>query len=422
MTNTHARLSPSGAHRWMACPGSAVLEAGLPDNGSVFADEGTAAHTLAAWCLEDKTNAADYIGEVINVGERKFTVDKSMAGYVQDYVNFVRELAEGKSLLVERRVPIGHLTGEDGAKGTSDAVIIDGSGRNLSIVDLKYGMGVEVSAIGNEQAQMYALGTYEEYGMLADFDTVSMYIHMPRLNYVSEYHITVGELLQFADKVRAAAAKVEDAAQFDVAVRIEGWADAEPGEFDREYLRPGEKQCKFCKAKATCPALRAEVFSQLVGEVATAEDFAQFVPEPVTADDGDNFLAIAMSKAGLIEDWIKSVRAEVERRLLAGKPVPGYKLVEGKKGNRKWRDEATVEEVLKSMRLKQDEMYDRKLISPTSAEKLLKKQSPQRWAKLQEHIDRADGKPSVAPATDPRPELAITTATADEFAALATTE
>ncbi len=406
----------------MVCPGSAVLEADLPDNGSIYADEGTAAHTLAAWCLDDKTQAADYIGEAIHVGERKFTVDEDMARYVQDCVDFVRQLAEGKSLLVERRLPIGHLTGEDGAHGTSDAVIISGAERNLTVVDLKYGMGVEVSAIGNEQAQMYALGAYEEYAALADFETVSMYIHMPRLNYVSEYHVTVAELLEFADKVREAAARVEDATDYDQRVVIEGGANGSEREFSDLFLRPGEKQCKFCKAKATCPALRAEVFGSLSDKVATAEDFAQFAPDPVTSDDGENFLAIAMSKAGLIEDWIKAVRAEVERRLLAGKRVPGYKLVEGKQGNRKWSDEAAAEAQLKAMRLKQDEMYERKLISPTSAEKLLKKNNPAKWAKLQEHITRAPGKPSVAEVTDPRPELASTIATADDFAALADTK
>ena len=157
----------------------------------------------------------------------------------------------------------------------------------------------------------------------------------------------------------------------------------------------------------------------LSDKVATADDFAEFAPDPVTADDGENFLAVAMSKIGLIEDWCKAIRGEVERRLLSGKPVPGYKLVEGKQGNRKWTDDGEAEAALKSMRLKLDEMYDRKVISPTSAEKLLKKQSPKRWGTLQKHISRAPGKPSVAPSTDPRPELASTIATADDFAALA---
>lgn len=413
----HAKLSPSGAHRWMACPGSVVLEADYPDQGSAYADEGTAAHTLAAYVLQDRTEVDEYIGEVIHVGERKFTVDKAMAAHVGNYVKLVRELAAGHTLLVERKVPIGHLTGETGATGTADAVVINGAERNLTVVDLKYGMGVQVDAIENPQLQMYALGAYEAYSVLADFDTVSMYIHMPRLNHVSEYHISVAELLRFADQVRAAASNVGLAKE-------KPYADARDDTLSlRDYLQPGEKQCRFCKAKASCPALLAEVTEVVGGKPATAEDFAQFTPD--AADElgsaGDNYLSMAMAKVGLVEDWCKAVRAEVERRLLKGATVPGYKLVEGKLGNRQWTSQDEAEAAMKSMRLKQDEMYERKLISPTAAEKVLK-QNPAKWEKLQKLITRNPGKPSVAPAADKRPALAVHTATADDFAALAIAE
>lgn len=413
----HAKLSPSGAHRWMSCPGSVVLEADYPDQGSAYADEGTAAHTLAAYVLQDKTEADEYIGEVIHVGERKFTVDKTMAAHVGNYVKLVRELAAGHTLLVERKVPIGHLTGETGATGTADAVIINGAERNLTVVDLKYGMGVQVDAIENPQLQMYALGAYEAYSVLADFDTVSMYIHMPRLNHVSEYHISVTELLRFASEVRAAAMDVGQA-------KAQPYADARDDTLSlRDYLQPGEKQCRFCKAKASCPALLAEVTEVVGGKPATAEDFAQFTPD--AADElgsaGDNYLSMAMAKVGLVEDWCKAIRAEVERRLLRGDTVPGYKLVEGKLGNRQWTSQDEAEAAMKSMRLKQDEMYERKIISPTAAEKVLK-QNPAKWEKLQKLITRNPGKPSVAPAADKRPALAVHTATADDFAALAITE
>ena len=406
----HAKLSPSGAHRWMACPGSVVLEAAYPDEGSIFADEGTAAHTLAAWCLTDGVPADQYLGEVIYAGKRQFTVDKAMAGHVANYVKLVRELAEGGKLLVERKVPIGHLTGEQDASGTSDAVIIKGD--TLMVVDLKYGMGVPVDALENPQLQMYALGAYEAYSVLADFKQVSMYIHMPRLNYVSEYHVPIADLLAFADKVRKAAGAVYAAANSYEFLAIP-WEDS--------FLRPGEKQCRFCKAKATCPALLAEVTEVVGGEPATAEDFAQFMPIDTTDGIGDNYLSMAMDKVGLVEDWCKAVRAETERRLLQGIKVPGYKLVEGKQGNRAWTDPAQAEAALKALRLKQDEMYDKKLISPTTAEKLLKTK-PDKWQKLGGLITRASGKPSVAPATDKRPELAVHTATAEEFTALANTE
>jgi hypothetical protein len=120
-----------------------------------------------------------------------------------------------------------------------------------------------------------------------------------------------------------------------------------------------------------------------------------------------------MAKVGLVEDWCKSIRAETERRLLAGKRVDGFKLVEGKRGNRRWGSEAEVEDLFKTFRMRQDEMYDLSLISPTKAEKVFK-QNPKRWAKVTELITQSEGKPSVAPATDKRPEMVVSNLT-DEF-------
>lgn len=392
----HAKLSPSGAHRWMACPGSVVLEAEYPDTGSVYADEGTAAHTLASWCLEDELDAYQYVGTEITAGERKFTVDTDMAGYVQDYANLVREYARDGTLMVEQRVPISHLTNEEGAAGTADAVVL--LRNEMVVVDLKYGMGVKVMADDNPQLLMYALGAYEDFGVAWDGDVVTMVIHQPRLNHVSEWSIPLQVLKSFAEDVRRAAECVAGAKRAD--------------SLD-DYLQPGEKQCRFCKAKASCPALRAEV-AEIVGgsAAATVEDFADFLPEPVGSTIGGNYLSMAMAKVGLVEDWCKAIRAEVERRLLAGKPVEGFKLVEGKRGNRKWADPKAVESLLKSYRLRQDQMYDFKLISPTAAEKLFK-DNPKRWANVQEHITQETGKPSVAFATDRRQEIAVPTVGGD---------
>lgn len=408
----HAKLSPSGAHRWMACPGSVVLEAAFPDKGSIYADEGTAAHTLAAYCLSGSMEPDAYLGEKIRVGEREFEVDKTMAEHVNDYVRLVRELADGKTLLVERKVPIGHLTGEKGATGTSDAVIIGSKDKTLIVADLKYGMGVKVDAQDNPQLMMYALGALEAYSVLAEFDKVSMYIHMPRLNHVSEYHVPLENLVSFSNKVRDAAKQVELAQSLDF--------EADPSLL-AGFLNPGEKQCRFCKAKATCPALLAEVTEVVGGSPATADEFAEFMPVNNDVEVGDNYLSMAMDKVGLVEDWCKAIRAEVERRLLQGIKVPGYKLVEGKQGNRQWVDSAQAEAALKGLKLKSDDIFEKKIISPTAAEKLLKK-TPEKWDQLQSLITRNSGKPSVAPAADKRPELAIHTATADEFAALANTE
>ena len=382
----HAKLSPSGAHRWMACPGSVTLEAEFPDTSSAYAREGTAAHELAAMVLEDPSSTANhYVGKKIafdDHGEEVvWPITKEMADYVDDYVSFVRERAVGKILHVECKLSIGHITGEDGATGTSDVVIIDREQEAIEVIDLKYGMGVRVDAENNEQMQFYALGALYEYELISDFSWVTMVIHQPRLNHVSEWNIPVDQLRRFEDEARHAADKVR---------------------WEEPTFNPSEKQCRFCKAKATCPALRAEV-TEIVGGAATLDEFT---PQTVDSQSGDNYLPMAMSKVGMVEDWCKAVRAEVERRLLAGQTVDGYKLVEGRKGNRAWSDESAVEQLFKSFRLRQEEMYDFKLISATKAEKLLKA-NPKRWAKAEQLITRSDGKPSVAPATDKRPAMDV---------------
>ena len=407
--SVHAKLSPSGAHRWMACPGSVVLETGFPDTGSVYAREGTAAHELAAGHLAAGWDLADYVGEYWHGEEHdgtkwKVLIDADMVKHVKDYAKLVREYAEGGTLMVEQRVPIGHLTGEEGAGGTSDAVIM--RSRDIMVVDLKYGMGLKVDAEENPQLQMYALGALEAYDVLGDFETVTMVIHQPRLNHVSEWSIPVSQLLYFGEQVSISSQYVEASHNSAYEPSEAGWID--------QYLNPGEKACKFCKAKAVCPALRAEVTEMLGGSsAATADEFAALVPEVPDMQTGDNYLSIAMTKVGLVEQWCKGVRAEVERRLLMGKKVDGFKLVEGKRGHRKWIDANATEALFKSMRLRQDEMYDLSLISPTTAEKVLKG-SPKRWVKVQPHITQGEGKPSVAPAADKRPALDVQSV-ADDF-------
>ena len=302
---------------------------------------------------------------------------------------------------------IGHLTGEDGATGTSDVIIIDYDQEAIEVIDLKYGMGVKVHAEDNEQMQMYALGALHEHSLISDFSWATMVIHQPRLNHVSEWHITTAQLEQFCYKVRDAATITRNA---------EDEADAEY--FADQYLTPGEKQCRFCKAKATCPALRDEVSS--TSGPATAADFADFVPAVLNVETGDNYLSMAMSKVDLVEAWCKSVRAETERRLKAGQTVEGWKLVEGRMGVRAWSDPAAAEEMFKkSFRLRDAEMYVQKLISPTAAEKLLKG-TPKRWKRAEGLIQRSAGKPSVAPAADKRPAIAANVTTAEDFAGLVT--
>lgn len=390
----HALLSPSSAHRWMSCPGSVVLEAPYPNTSSDFADEGTAAHELAAMTLmEPEKDCKAFIGRLIEVNGKSYEVDSDMASFVQQYVDIVRTLAEGKTLYVEQSLDISMITGEAGARGTSDVVIV---GEDVIIViDYKHGRGVQVEAEENPQLKTYGLGALHEFELLGDFKKVLTMIVQPRLGHVSEYEYSVEDLLKFEKEANTAAALCRNLI----------YTNSTTGN-----LNPGEKQCKFCKAKGSCPALRDHALATIADDfVDINEPIAPVVRAAITRKYDSKSLGHVMSAVDLIEDWCKAIRAETERELLQGREVPGFKLVQGCKGKRNWQDAQIAEQLFKSMRVKHDLMYDYSLISPTSAEKLYKvgELGKRQWPKVKELIIQPEGSPSVAPVSDKRPALEI---------------
>jgi hypothetical protein len=375
----HALLSASAAERWINCPGSIALCEGLPDKTSSFAEEGTKAHELAALVLtQEKVSKIP-------------CADEDMWRHVHTYAQQIRDYTGAGTLLVEQRVDYSDVIGVPDSFGTSDAIIISEDGKELLIADLKYGMGVKVDADNNYQLMLYALGALSEYSMIYNIERVRLVISQPRLNHLSEWDCSVETLTEFADKARSAA---EKAMCFKT------------NPIQPHGLNPGEKQCRWCKAKSFCPALTASIQDTLGAGFEDLSITASNIALPTSPDA----LAAKMAAIPLIENFIKAIRAEVERNLLQGVPVPGYKLVRGKAGNRKWSSEAEAEAVMKQMRLRQEQMYSFDLISVATAEKLFK-DNPRQWAKLEGMVTRSEGKVSVAPEDDKRP--AITTADAN---------
>lgn len=425
MPEAHSEWSASGFKKIMLCPGSKVLEVGKADTTTVYAAEGTAAHQLLEWCLTGDTPAAGYVGRIIEADGFKIEVTDEMADHIQWCVDRVMEYkGEDGVMLVEQRLYYAEYLDvpRETGWGTGDVVIIRGS--EITVIDLKYGRGVPVDVEENPQLMLYGLGAVAEHnGIAVDLDSVRLVILQPRIvRSPSEWDTTVESLEAWGRSTARSAVNTAKNAE-SMVVRVHDETQMSP-EWVDTFLRPGEEQCRFCSAKATCPKLREEVAGVVFDSVpASPDEFADMTPvSPNDETQGADaeWLAIAMSKAKLIEEWITAVRAETERRLLAGQAVPGYKLVQGKQGNRQWTSKTEVEEVLKGMRLKQEEMYDRTIISPTTAEKLLAKDSPRRWAKLQEYITRSEGEPHVAPLSDKRPALDIKPV-ADDFDAVAET-
>ena len=347
---------------------------------SDFALEGSVAHALAAHCLINKIKARDV--EEIEYAKKKHPVSREMADYVQDYIDYVLARGAGQHMMFEQRVDISWATGEKDAKGTADAIIMADNGTYFHLIDLKYGMGVKVYAQDNEQLQLYALGALSQFDMFGDFRKVKLHINQPRLEHEDEWETDLIALGKFAADVKVAAERVREAQKSN---SLEG------------FLVPGTKQCKFCKAKATCPAL-ASIVAQ-----ATGADFDDLT-QTALVDPID--LGTAMDKTDLIEMWIKGVRKKVEIELFANRPVKGWKLVEGKKGNRCYTDETAVEKECKAMRLTQDEMYKSSLKTPAQMEKQLQ-DSPKKWERIKQFITQKAGKVSVAKISDPRPEYRV---------------
>lgn len=370
----HAFLAPSAAHRWGHCPGSVAMERLYPEQtSSAYAEEGSLAHAWAAKLLDP------------GQPDPQKPLPEEHRQFIQSYVDFIKRETEGGIREIEFKVELLTVTGEAGAKGTIDCACLVGN--TLKIIDLKFGEGVLVDAHKNPQLLVYALAAREFFSMFAEIKDIEMTIFQPRKDHIDTWKLTAKEADVLAIRVR------------DKAAKALGFVNADP--LPPEALCPNVEACRFCKAKSACPALR-----QMAAQAVDFKPVADEKPIPVVMAEAlsPEKLSESMKIADLLEPWIAAIREQTRETLMSGVEVPDFKLVLGRPGNRQWTNSTEAEEALKRCKLKEDERYTFKVISPTQAEKLFKagRIGPHQWPNLQGLISRADPAPVVAPATDKR--------------------
>lgn len=371
MPGTHAILSASSSSRWLACPPSARINAELPETTSVYAEEGTKAHALA-----EKTLKGYLAGGPAEVQSDDEEMKEAVQRYVDvciEKINAAKAASPDAVVHVEFRLDFSTYV-PDGF-GTGDMVIV--SDRSLEICDLKYGKGVPVSAEGNTQMRLYALGAVEEFGMLYAFDTVHMTIIQPRLDSVSTDTLSAGKLIDWGRSIIPIAKLAYD-----------GKGDFQAGD-----------HCRFCKFRPRCKALAAYV----------AEKTALRKKQTLTDLETVSILRAAKD----IKRWLTDLEDYALSKALDGYDWPGMKLVEGR-SKRVITDPDAAAAALIDKGFDADAVYKpRELQTLTALEKLVGKKSLAEA--LGNLIEKPDGKPTLVELSDKRPPLDITAKAADAF-------
>lgn len=387
----HSELGASISERWMACPGSVNLSRGRENIQTEHAKRGQVAHIVAARALGESLEADWFVGDVIE----GITVDEEMAAGVQHYIDHCRALTDiCDAYGIEEQFDIGTIV--PGGFGTTDFWAYHAAGswhyeNILDIVDYKNGTGVVVEVEGNSQLRYYALGAAIKLGDKYPIDKVRITIVQP--NAVHPDGIVRSETLDYLDLL-AFAGELRDAA-------LKTQAPDAP-------LIAGS-HCRFCPALAICPAQREQ--TQALAQVAFEAMPVSLPPEPEAMPD--EILDDIGSKLEILDNWSAAVKRELERRILAGRPMQFHKLVE-KRANRKWIDPEQVQAELYAWGLHESEYFkEPELKSPAMIEKLLTKDQKRLLADLV--VKKSSGYKLVR---ENHPSPALASAPQEAFAAL----
>ena len=387
----HSKFSASSAECWINCPGYVHMAQMFPESHSVAAEEGTLAHELAAFLIEhrdevdqrgDDVAAVEFTSGLAGLAreidafyaEHKELGDsfEYMHRVIEPYVDYV--IAEYQAalkadpaavLMTEQRVDFSDIV--PGGFGTSDVVIIGGG--KATVIDLKYGKGVAVSAKDNPQIRLYAIGAINAFDLMYDFDQVKVVIYQPRKDSVTEEELSVDDLKAWAEGVVKPA--------------------AEKAASDNPPYHPGEWcSSHFCPGAGVCKA-RADYVLGL-------ERHAGKDPALLT----DEELSDALARADVLQDWAKKLTNYALGEIQTGHPIPGWKVVEGQ-SKRAYTDQDAVAAAAIKAGYEEALLYTRSLIGITAMEKLMGKKKFNEV--LKGLVYKPQGAPKLAPESDDRP-------------------
>lgn len=413
----HALLSPSSAKKWLGCAASLACEVGIPNESGAAAVNGTAMHTLSEYALnaiKDGHQGRDFDvakffapvaservvvrnegkGPMVIAADEQpgdVLVTDDFVSQVSKYVNYCAPIMSAAEVVeIESRVSLTRILHPgfelNGAKletfGTADFVALlkqpapqDGT-YTLVVGDLKTGRH-KVTAAENKQMMLYALGLLRKYRLSYDISAVKLFIFQPYAGGADEWDTTPTSLEHFAKFASKQALKALDAYQ-------RGKKGLTPADF-----RPSNDACQWCRFSEKCNA-KVKAASHTMTEMADIGGL-ELTPD---------VLKVEWDKLPLMRQHIADIEKAMYAHLMAGKPMDGLKLVEGRPGNRAWADTAAVEKLAEDCFAV---MHKEVLLSPTEAEKAIAKEAPELWADLEKLITRKPGQPSIAAADDKRP-------------------
>lgn len=401
--DVHALLSPSGAKKWLTCAASLACEKDIPNTSGKAAVLGTAMHTISeihlnqyikgtALPLEREVGAyvldegKGQIKALISPMKGAVLITADMIEQVRKYTDYCKAIIDVATYAKpEMRVNLtevlhpGYIHSPNGRQeelqtfGTADLVAVQELANTdehmLIIGDLKTGRH-RVEAKENKQLMLYALGVYRRLKRRYNITVVRLVIFQPYAGGASEWDISVEGLELFAKFAQKRALLALDA-------YFRGKKNLKASDF-----KPSVDGCQWCRFSEQCAARTKTVNSVLAEEL--EDDFArELTPEQLVAE---------YEKLPLLRQHIDKVEKAMAAALHSGKKVPGYKLVEGRPGNRTWKDADKVAEKYGTM------LNKVVLMTPTEAVKVIPEEE------LKDFITRKPGAPCVATADDKRPE------------------